>query len=501
MAWFFLLPGPRWLESIPSMLVFLLICFIGARYTYRAFFCPLARFPGPRIAGVTKLYEAYHVLVMNDWLENLERLHERYGPVVRIGPNELHFVDHKFCLEHHKRPDLLKCDNYYGLLNKLLGGLASPTKHIERAAAMRPIFSGQALAQYTATLDNQLESLHTRLCQAAGDSEAVNLTLHLWAFTNDVMISYLVEENYGFLRVFDLQAVHDSTRASSAIDLATVLRCMPPIKLMFDVFPALRSYSPLGWLDSLIKSHVRPIAKTWDDENSHEGILARIFNEVGNETLAIHESSQAIFIGNESLLSNLTFLIHHLIKHPESVKKIRTELDTLDLGTYGHRVWRDPRVLQLKYLDAVCKESSRLSSPSWHRQPRQSSGPTFYRGMAIPAKTSMSFTLRLLELDADIYPDPNTFNPDRWLGFSDEAKASRSQAVMFGTGTRTCLGQHIANRVLRKAIAGIVYNFNFSLWDEKVDRMEGYRYLDTYPKKGQEGYLKVRLTPRFSTSA
>lgn len=59
----------------------------------------------------------------------------------------------------------------------------------------------------------------------------------------------------------------------------------------------------------------------------------------------------------------------------------------------------------------------------------------------------------------------------------------------------------IAHRVLRKTIAGIVYNFNFSLWDEKVDRMEGYRYLDTYPKKGHEGYLKVRLTPRFSTSA
>lgn len=155
----------------------------------------------------------------------------------------------------------------------------------------------------------------------------------------------------------------------------------------------------------LIKSHLRPIVKTWDDENSHEGILARMFNEVGNETLTVHESSQAIFIGNESLLSNLTFLIHHLIQHPEIVKKIRTELDTLDLGTYGHRVWRDPRVLQLKYLvcflfhpavvqaltaiqDAVCKEASRLSSPGWHRQPRQSLGTTIYQGMEIPAKVS-----------------------------------------------------------------------------------------------------------------
>lgn len=79
MAWFFLLPGPRGLESIPSILLYLFICFVGARYTYRAFFSPLAKFPGPRIAGATKLYEAYHVLIKNDWLENLERLHKRYG--------------------------------------------------------------------------------------------------------------------------------------------------------------------------------------------------------------------------------------------------------------------------------------------------------------------------------------------------------------------------------------------------------------------------------------
>ncbi|GJC89399.1 hypothetical protein ColLi_12237 [Colletotrichum liriopes] len=59
----------------------------------------------------------------------------------------------------------------------------------------------------------------------------------------------------------------------------------------------------------------------------------------------------------------------------------------------------------------------------------------------------------------------------------------------------------IAHRVLRKTVAFIVYNFNISLWDEKLDKMEGYRYLDTYPKKGHEGYMRVRLTPRFGCDA
>ncbi|KAK2063743.1 cytochrome P450 [Colletotrichum caudatum] len=501
MAWFLSSKAALCLEKpMVRLLCSIAFCLI-AKYVWRAFFCPLAKFPGPRIAGITKLYEAYHVLVRNDWLDNLVSLHDKYGPVVRIGPNELHFIDHQFCLEHHKRSDLLKCDNYYGILSKLLGGMASATKHSRRAAGMRPIFSGQTLAEFTPTLDRHLESLHSQLTNVAMNSRVVNMTHFLWAYTNDVMISYLTEEDYGFLKSSDLKAVHDSTRAFSAIDLATLLRCMPPIKLMFDYLPLLRRCSPLGWLDSLISSHVKPLVKSWDDENSHEGVLARIFSEVGNETHTVHESSQAIFIGNESLLSNLTFVLHYLVKNPECVRKIRAELDTLDLGLYGHRVWRDPKSVQLRYLDAVCKESTRLSSPSWHRQPRQSEQPVDYYGTMIPAMTSMSFTLTLLEHDAELFPEPNTFKPERWLGYSQETVAIKSHSVAFGTGTRTCLGQHIAHRVLRKTVALVVYNFNVSLWDEGFDKMDGYRYLNTYPKKGHEGYMRVRLTPRFSRNA
>ncbi|KAI8310149.1 hypothetical protein K4K61_000980 [Colletotrichum sp. SAR11_59] len=256
-AWFFTLLSPRGLDII-SIILYLLAFYIVAKYTHRALLCPLSKFPGPRLAGITKLYEAYHVLIRNDWLENLESLHEKY--------------------------------------------------------------------------DGHLESLYKRLNDVAGTEDAVNLTHYFWAFTNDVMVSYLVEEDYGFLRIFDLEAVHNKTRAFSAIDLATVLRCMPPIKFIFDTFPILRSYSPLGWLDTLVINHVKPIVKVRGDENGYEGILARMFNEIGSETLTIHESSQAIFIGNESLLSNLTFLLHHLMQNPDCTKKVRDELDTLDVG-------------------------------------------------------------------------------------------------------------------------------------------------------------------------
>lgn len=60
--------------------------------SYMAYFHPLSRYPGPKIAALTNLWKAYYVykLVLH---EKLVELHEQYGPVVRVGPNHLHFWD------------------------------------------------------------------------------------------------------------------------------------------------------------------------------------------------------------------------------------------------------------------------------------------------------------------------------------------------------------------------------------------------------------------------
>lgn len=182
------------------------------------------------------------------------------GPIVRIGPNELHFVDHEFCLRHHKRADLNKCDNYYGLLNKLMGGLASPHRHSERKSQIQGFFNGQTLATYSSfTLSDQVERLHDRLLNSASKDTEINITHYFWAYTNDIMMSYLFGKDPKYLQQPDLVKVHDDLRAFSAIDLATVLRTMPPVKKMLDIFPTLRRFSPLGWLDKVSLCPIDPV--------------------------------------------------------------------------------------------------------------------------------------------------------------------------------------------------------------------------------------------------
>ena len=60
---------------------------------------------------------------------------------------------------------------------------------------------------------------------------------------------------------------------------------------------------------------------------------------------------------------------------------------------------------------------------------------------SIVFKTSISFTVLMQEQDPLFFQDPKCFNPERWLGDTEEARKARLNSITFGTGSRVCLGQ------------------------------------------------------------
>jgi hypothetical protein len=61
---------------------------------YRLYFCPIAKFPGPKIAALTFWYEFYYdIILRGQYVYKIQELHGKYGPIVRINPYELHVSD------------------------------------------------------------------------------------------------------------------------------------------------------------------------------------------------------------------------------------------------------------------------------------------------------------------------------------------------------------------------------------------------------------------------
>jgi len=57
---------------------------------YRLFLHPLSRVPGPRLAAISNVWHAYYAR-NGRMLELGKTLHKKYGPAVRVGPNEVWF--------------------------------------------------------------------------------------------------------------------------------------------------------------------------------------------------------------------------------------------------------------------------------------------------------------------------------------------------------------------------------------------------------------------------
>jgi len=58
---------------------------------YNIFFHPLANFPGPWTWGSSRL-PFVRSLIKGTIVHDIERLHRRYGPILRIAPNEITFA-------------------------------------------------------------------------------------------------------------------------------------------------------------------------------------------------------------------------------------------------------------------------------------------------------------------------------------------------------------------------------------------------------------------------
>ncbi len=58
---------------------------------YRLFLSPLSHFPGPLLWSISRLPYAYHVYV-GRIIYTIASLHDTYGPVVRVAPNEISFI-------------------------------------------------------------------------------------------------------------------------------------------------------------------------------------------------------------------------------------------------------------------------------------------------------------------------------------------------------------------------------------------------------------------------
>lgn len=211
------------------------------------------------------------------------------------------------------------------------------------------------------------------------------------------------------------------------------------------------------------------------DEEVYAIIAERRANPGGNDVLSrllaardddgnplpnrqLRDETVTFFLaGHETTALALTFTLDLLGRHPEVAARLADEVRARP-GPLGAA-----DAAALPYATAVIHESMRVHPPVWAIG-RTAQEPTEIGGWPVHAGDELFIPQWVVHRNPDLFPDPETFRPERWLDGLDK-RLPRSAYLPFGGGPRVCIGNHFAMLEAVLCLATIVQRLDLALID------------------------------------
>ncbi|KAJ6566447.1 cytochrome P450 [Mycena capillaripes] len=175
----------------------------------------------------------------------------------------------------------------------------------------------------------------------------------------------------------------------------------------------------------------------------------------------IEETAAAIYAaGADTTVSVLGTFVLAMLKNPGAQKEAQAELDTV-VG-YGHLPdFSDEPTLP--YLSAIVKEVLRWQNVTPIGVPHRILVDDEYRGYMIPAGSIVIGNTWAVLHDEEMYPDPHSFKPERFLLDGKlNPKVRDPETAAFGFGRRTCPGKQLAWSSLWLTVASVLATMDIS---------------------------------------
>ena len=385
-------------------------------------------------------------------LAALEALHQEMGnvfqitlpnfkPVVLVGPEANKFLlvtnrnDFGWRLENDPVTSLLQ----HGLL------VEDCTQHDQLRRRMEPALHRNMLIKYVATM---------RAC--------TDQIINTWP--NEAQLDMLVEMRRIALLIlirslFKVDFSSDLDRLWSAI-LRNIDYISPGPWLVWPGIPRpgyKKARQQLDtWLYQIIKARRADVGEADD-------LLGLLVTTPGMSDDIIRDQLLTMLIaGHDTSTALLAWTLYLLGRHADITKRLQDEIDTVvddDLLTYR-------AVSRLKYLDQVLKESLRLYPPI-HAGMRIAATDLTFQGYHISAGTRVMYSIYLSHRQAEYWPEPNKFDPER---FTPEQNRIRTPLtyVPFGGGSRNCIGAAFGLVEAKVVLTRILQKFHLILTQSKV---------------------------------
>ncbi|KAH8691502.1 cytochrome P450 71B28 [Talaromyces proteolyticus] len=489
------------MTSISMIAVFLALFVIVATYFFLnpLLLSPLGRIPGPKSFLLTKWRLAYE-----DWkgtsTRTIHQLHQRYGPAVRIGPNEVSFNSLTALRTIYGpgssfgRTGFYRMFDVYGRQN--LFTFHSATEHGRRKKLLSHAYSKSVILKEPVTsMVEEKAGKYMSLIESEKDHISdIFSTLHYYSLDN---ITEFLYGKYGSTFAMEGSESHQAL-ISDILDPArrrlswfsvhlpmftrwlytrtgimeTILQPLLPMQKPA-TYTGIREFALQAYRrfhSDMMKTKEKGLSLA-PSNSQGLSILERLWQhhlshraDSMDDLQMASECADHFLAGLDTTSDTLMFLVWSLSQPRNRKFQVKLRREVLSLSGESLNKYGFPKASvsdQCTYLMAIIKETLRLYAPLPTFEPRSSSVDSVIDGYNIPAGTIVGMSPFTLHRNPEVFKDPLTFNPDRWLG-PDAAEMNR-WFWAFSSGGRMCIGLHLAMLEMTTLAATIYQKYQTSL--------------------------------------
>ncbi|CAE7205730.1 hypothetical protein CFE70_008713 [Pyrenophora teres f. teres 0-1] len=472
-------------------------------YITTAIYCvylhPLSKFPGPKFAAFSRLPFAISA-VRGQQYKWMDRLHEQYGNVVRVGPDELTTISSGAWRDlylqrpqlpkdpHPQTPPLNGADSLF---------TANGSTHQRMRRTLLNGFNDRALRAQSPIIESHADLFIQRLrLEAAKSADGIVDLAKFYGYAALDIISDLTygesfhglegDNEHSWIMGFFLGAKFGAVRnhLSYFYPLDRIFGFLF-LKLTAKIRARNWKYTAdlvtkrleMGDLGSTRSDFVSPIIGNIND-TKEKGITR---NELNTHSLAVTIAGSQL---PTVALATATYL---LLTHPVQLRRLLAEIRSSFQSEADINI---ATTADLPYLAAVIDETLRIHHPTPIHLPRIiPSGGLQVDNQWIPGNTIMGIAMHTAQTSSRNWTEPLAFHPERFLAPCHELYDARfdhdDKEVFkpFSIGTRNCIGGKVFLAEARILLARTLWNFDLSLAPGTRDNwMDQKAYLVFEPK-------------------
>ncbi|OBT51537.1 hypothetical protein VE04_08593 [Pseudogymnoascus sp. 24MN13] len=478
--------------------VLLAVCHV----LYNLLLHPLRKFPGPVLAGATSYWKAWKEVVLQQTMaQELFKLHDKYGEIVRIGPNELHFgKPSAFHDIYHGNKRWDKDPGLYSTPGFKSGSFVflKYAQAKERRDVLMPMFSKKAMLNVETLVWRNAIHLASSIAKMDAAKSSIDLLYAFRSFTLDTIMCFTFGN---CIDALDAPAFADPLILAMDASLRTlpILKNFPWVRnmiyaippwLVMKIIPNSAKLSPrLYQVRDIIQKQLHTVLQSPEklDEAPHQTIFHRMLDaqahkskSVPNLTELHDEGFTLIFAGANTVADTMVMGHYHLLQNAQLLAQLRLELLTVWPNLHNPPTLRDLETLPL--LTATIKESLRFIPSGVSLTRVVPPAGAVISSQSIPGGTVVGMAILHVHQSEEAFEDALVYKPERWL--DERIKDLDQWLVPFSRGPRMCFGVNLAWCELYVAFSTMIRNFDMSLDGTTPGDMEWTECIAAYyPKR------------------